>query len=149
MKISIVLLASVLTFVACSTQPLTQSDTHESSASSIDAIMNTSAAMSSDTMMVSSSSQPQARVIEMTVENFAFVPSTINVKRGEHVIIRVTGVTGLHSFGAPELGLNVRVDLDQTVDIVLPTDTAGSFAFRCMIPCGTGHKNMVGTIIIS
>ncbi len=85
----------------------------------------------------------------MTVENFAFVPSTINVKRGEHVIIRVTGVTGLHSFGAPELGLNVRVDLDQTVDIVLPTDTAGSFAFRCMIPCGTGHKNMVGTIIIS
>ncbi len=85
----------------------------------------------------------------MTVENFAFVPSVINVRKGEKVTIRIKGVSGLHSFGVADLGLNVKVNPGETVDIDLPTDTTGTFTFRCMIPCGSGHKSMVGTITIS
>ncbi len=100
-------------------------------------------------MTSSDRSKTEVRIIEMTVESFAFVPSTVNIKKGESVTIRIKGVSGLHSFGVPELGINVRIEEGQTVDVTIPTDTAGSFGFRCLIPCGSGHKSMVGTIVIS
>jgi cytochrome c oxidase subunit 2 len=97
----------------------------------------------------SSEQAVQARVIVVSADNFSFNPSTINAKKGEKVILRIKGVAGIHGFGIPDLGVNVRVDAGGSVDVELPTDTAGSFAFRCTIPCGGGHKSMVGTIVIS
>lgn len=87
-------------------------------------------------------------VITMTVTDFAFSPSTIRVKKGENVVLRLTAVNGTHGFGATELGLNVRIEPGETQDIVIPTGTAGTFAFKCSVPCGSGHREMTGTIII-
>ncbi len=85
----------------------------------------------------------------MTSTDWAFNPLTINAKKGEKIVVRLTNNQGIHSFGAMELGLNVRINPGETKDIVIPTDKAGSFEFRCMVPCGPGHKDMKGTIVIS
>jgi cytochrome c oxidase subunit 2 len=87
------------------------------------------------------------RIIDMDVSNFAFSPSTVHLKKGEKVAIRLHGKEGKHGFGSADLGINVTVDAGQTV-VSIPTDKAGTFAFRCTVPCGPGHMNMQGSIVI-
>lgn len=90
-----------------------------------------------------------ARIIEMTVTDWEFSPNAITAKQGETVIVRITGDEGDHSFMSKDLGINVTISPGETKDIVIPTDTAGTFAFRCAIPCGDGHRDMTGTIQIN
>ncbi len=110
---------------------------------------SSSAMMKSSEAAMTTSSAAEARVINLAVDNFSFTPSTISVKKGEKVTLHVTGANGIHGFAAPDLGLNVRVEPGQSVDVVLDTSTAGTFSFFCNIPCGPGHKEMKGSIVIS
>lgn len=89
-----------------------------------------------------------ARIITMSVEDFVFSPNTITVKKGEKVVVRLTAKSGTHGFGSTDLGLNVRIEPGETKDIVIPTDRAGTFTFKCSVPCGSGHRDMTGTIIV-
>ncbi|MDB4978093.1 MAG: cytochrome c oxidase subunit [Candidatus Peribacteria bacterium] len=89
------------------------------------------------------------RVIDMTVTDWAFSPTAITVKKGEKVVVRLTGIEGDHSMFSQDLGINTPVNAGETVDITIPTDKAGTFAFKCGIPCGPGHKTMVGQIIVT
>lgn len=89
-----------------------------------------------------------ARTITIAANNFAFTPNMITVKKGEKVTLSLVGQSGIHGIGIPELGINQKIDLGQTVSIELPTDAAGSYAFKCNVPCGSGHKEMTGTIVI-
>lgn len=89
-----------------------------------------------------------ARVIQVTSENWKFTPNVITVKRGEKVQLQVTGISGTHGFAVPDLGINVPVAPGQTVTIDLPTDSVGTHAFFCSIPCGPGHFDMKGQVVI-
>lgn len=93
--------------------------------------------------------EASVRVISVTASNWEFSPSTITAKKGERVTIRISGDEGIHSFLSEELGLNVKLNPGETKDIILDTSVAGSFSFRCGVPCGDGHKEMKGTIVIS
>ncbi|MDB4978642.1 MAG: cytochrome c oxidase subunit [Candidatus Peribacteria bacterium] len=88
------------------------------------------------------------RIIPMTVTTFKFEPNAVTLKKGEKVKIRITGIEGVHGIGVPALGINVPVNPGETVDIDVPTDTAGTYEFYCTIPCGPGHDSMKGTIVI-
>ena len=103
----------------------------------------------------SSASQPPSvaptanvRVIQVTSENWKFAPTVITVKKGEKVQLQVTGISGIHGFAVPGLNINQPVEPGQTVTIELPTNVAGTYAFFCSIPCGPGHANMTGQIVI-
>lgn len=93
-------------------------------------------------------SAPNVRVIPVTSENWKFTPNMITVKNGETVQLQVTGISGVHGFAVPDLGINVPVAPGQTVTIDLPTDSVGPHAFFCSIPCGPGHSDMKGQIVI-
>lgn len=88
------------------------------------------------------------RVIQVTSENWKFTPNVITAKKGEKVQLQVTGISGVHGFAVPDLGINVPVAPGQTVTIDLPTDTVGTYAFFCSIPCGPGHFDMTGQVVI-
>lgn len=89
------------------------------------------------------------RVIQVTSENWKFSPNVITVKKGEKVQLQMTGISGVHGFAVPDLGINVPVAPGQTVTIDLPTDNIGTHAFFCSIPCGPGHFDMKGQIVIN
>jgi cytochrome c oxidase subunit II len=91
----------------------------------------------------------ETRIVTVNVTSWAFSPSTISVKKGEKVQLRLVGGDGIHSFAVPGLGMNVRVEPGQTVTVDLPTTTAGTFEFHCAIPCGSGHRDMKGSLVIS
>ncbi len=90
-----------------------------------------------------------ARVIPITANNFTFSPAAISVKKGEKITLRLTGKEGNHGFAVADLGINTPVSEGKTVDVDLPTDKAGTFSFRCSVPCGSGHRDMTGTITIT
>ena len=90
----------------------------------------------------------QARVIDITAENWEFSPASIVIKKGEKVALRLTSTQGRHGFEVSDLGINQEIAEGQTATVAFPTDRAGTFAFRCSIPCGEGHKDMVGTIVV-
>ena len=90
----------------------------------------------------------EARKIDVTAESFAFAPNVIKAKKGEKVVVHLTGKTGLHGFAIPDLGVNVPIAAGQVVDVALPTDKVGTFTLLCSIPCGSGHREMKGTVTI-
>jgi len=94
------------------------------------------------------SSSAKARVVSIVASNFAFTPNAITVKKGEKVTLRITSTEGIHGFGIPDMGVNERIAPGDTIDITLDTSIAGTFAFRCTVPCGPGHEEMTGTITI-
>lgn len=151
-------LSALLLLAACNSQATIEND-DSSSSSSASVMMHDDESMDhdeDDMMMHSSSSQSDesmtdtdARIIAMTSTDWSFNPLTISAKKGEKVIVRLTNKDGIHSFGAMELGLNVRINPGETKDIVIPTDKAGTFEFKCLVPCGPGHRDMKGTIVIS
>lgn len=117
----------------------------------------TSVATTSSAVMMQQNSSPaimrksssaHERVISIVASNFAFAPNAITVKKGEKVTLRITSSEGIHGFGIPDMGINERVAPGDTIDITLDTSVAGTFAFRCTVPCGPGHQDMTGTITI-
>ncbi|OGJ60563.1 hypothetical protein A3A67_05235 [Candidatus Peribacteria bacterium RIFCSPLOWO2_01_FULL_51_18] len=90
----------------------------------------------------------EKRTIAMSADTWVFTPNVVRVKKGEQVQIELTGVRGKHSFTSTDLALNVPVEAGQTVTFDVPTDKAGTFEFRCRVPCGPGHQDMVGQVVI-
>lgn len=90
----------------------------------------------------------EKRVISVTVENWSFSPAAITVKQGEIVELHLQGVSGTHGFSVPGLGINVPVAPGETKLVPLPTETAGTFAGRCSIPCGAGHSDMKFSVTV-
>ena len=99
-------------------------------------------------MMESSSKSAAARTVTLTASNFAFTPNVITVKKGEKVNLNLVSESGIHGIGIPGLGISQRMEVGADVSIALPTDTAGTFDFKCNVPCGSGHREMKGTIVI-
>jgi cytochrome c oxidase subunit II len=124
-------------------------------ASSMPTVAASSAAKSSAVSSIAAampSSKAEApavvRKISITASNWQFAPDVITVKKGEKVQLIITATEGMHGFAIPGLRINESLDAGQTIVIDLPTDVSGNFEFRCSIPCGPGHRDMKGTIVI-
>jgi cytochrome c oxidase subunit 2 len=89
------------------------------------------------------------RVIQMTVKNFAFEPSNIQLSKGDKVKLVMNVESGNHGIAIP--GFNIEQSLPQgtTQTVEFTADQTGSFNFFCNVPCGPGHKEMIGSIIVS
>lgn len=92
---------------------------------------------------------PQALIIDVDIDNWSFSPASITVKQGQQITLRLKGKNGVHGFSAPQLGINQSVGPGQSIDVSLPTDASGTYNFFCNIPCGTGHGDMFGQIVIN
>lgn len=119
----------------------------------MEASSSSKAAMSSDSSVAMTTSSDDSdfsdiKIVEVAVTDWTFTPSTITVHKGDKLVLRLKGGTGNHSFAVTELGINVVLAPGETKEIKIPTDTAGSFEFRCLVPCGPGHKEMKGIIIV-
>jgi heme/copper-type cytochrome/quinol oxidase subunit 2 len=87
--------------------------------------------------------------VSMTAKDFAFVPSVINAKVGDTVKVTLTGADAKHSFVLPTFHVNTVVNPGQTKTFSFKVTKKGTFTFRCGVPCGVGHKDMTGTVIVS
>lgn len=134
---------AVVSLAACSpaaTVPSVEDDDSSSAAtSSAPVLMEASSA---------SAVEGDARVVDVTITDWSFSPTTITATQGENVQLRLVGDKGIHSLLVADLGLNIRVEPGSSTVVTLPTDKTGTFAGRCGVPCGPGHRDMTFSIVV-
>ena len=84
----------------------------------------------------------EPKVIDITAKKFAFTPSTITLKKGEPVILRLTSADRVHGFMSRPLKIDTDIAAGKTTDVTVTPATAGNFTVICDHYCGTGHGNM-------
>ena len=126
----VVMLALFLVLVACSVQQAPKSVVQENLQGARDASL--------------------APLKEFNVEafQFGFSPAEIHVQKGDHVRIHLTTRDVAHSFSIKEFGINIPASLDTPGVGDFIADKAGSFTWFCRIPCGEGHNDMQGTLVV-
>ncbi len=93
---------------------------------------------------------PGAEVKTFNVEAFQFgyAPSEIHVKKGDVVHIHLTTRDAAHSFTINQFQFSIPASPGVPGDGEFIAYTTGSFPWHCSIPCGAGHKEMGGTLVV-
>ena len=86
--------------------------------------------------------------INMTARQWEFVPDTITVKKGDHVVIHLTSEDVTHGFMIRDYGINTKIEPGQVATVDFIADKEGTFGFRCSVLCGEGHKEQTGTLTV-
>lgn len=78
-----------------------------------------------------------------------FDPQTIVVLKGDtvHIVLNNTDEMD-HGFAVDAYGISQTVKAGQTTTIEFIADKAGVFTFYCTFPCGPGHSQMTGQLIV-
>ncbi|MFF2479483.1 cupredoxin domain-containing protein [Paenibacillus sp. NPDC058071] len=83
--------------------------------------------------------------ITIKAENWKFNPKEIKVNVGDTINLKMENVSGNHGIEIPDLNVNLKSGETKSFTV----DKAGSYAFHCSIQCGSGHNDMVGTLVVS
>ncbi len=81
---------------------------------------------------------------------FGFDPETIEVNKGDTVVLEAETLDVGHGIKIPEFNVNMQLtQVGEVKTVTFVADKAGVFSFFCSIPCGSGHKSMKGTLRVS
>lgn len=86
--------------------------------------------------------------ISMTAKQWVFEPSTVRVKEGEKVRLKIKSVDVNHGFAIPEFNVNLSLSPNKEETAEFVASKKGEFTFFCSVLCGKGHKDMKGKIIV-
>jgi cytochrome c oxidase subunit 2 len=92
--------------------------------------------------------QPTTKTFNLIASQWKFDPSEIAVNEGDTVVVNITSVDVPHGFAIPAFGVNVTIPGGETVNTSFVANKKGSYTFVCSILCGSGHSQMVGTLIV-
>ena len=92
-----------------------------------------------------------ARIVHITAERFAFVPSEIAAREGETLDLRLTSEDTIHGFrlvGPDGTGTDVAIPKRGRGDVRIRFEATspGRYTFECSRVCGAGHGFMRGSI---
>lgn len=95
--------------------------------------------------------QPTGEIKEftMTAKRFSFDPDMIIVNKGDTVRLLITSTDVPHGFAINEFDVNIQLSPGETEVVEFVADKVGTFTFFCSIPCGFGHANMQGKLIVN
>ena len=88
------------------------------------------------------------RVVLIKVKRFEYVPKEVTLKKGVPVVLELKSLDVPHGFNLPDLGVRADVLPGQTARVHIVPKQTGRFLFHCDIFCGTGHEDLVGTIVV-
>jgi cytochrome c oxidase subunit II len=86
--------------------------------------------------------------IPVTAKKYEFTPSSIHVKKGEHVKLLITAVDHDHGFKLPAFDIQQDLKKGDTTTIEFTPDKAGTFHFACSHVCGLGHRGMKAELVV-
>ena len=100
-------------------------------------------------VQTAASATSPVKEFNMTAKQWEFIPATITVNKGDTVKLKVTSIDVMHGFGLADFGINKDLPPGTTVDIQFVADKTGTFTFKCTVPCGSGHREMTGQLIVN
>lgn len=84
----------------------------------------------------------------VTAQKWQFTPNTLIVRQGDKVKIKITSTDVTHSFVLKDYNINITIKPNESKVVEFTADRFGIFNFYCGVPCGSGHKDMVGTLVV-
>lgn len=91
----------------------------------------------------------QIREFTLTAKNWEFEPSTIEVNKNDRVVLTIISEDVKHGFAIDDFGVAVTLEPDKTVTTEFVADKAGTYDFYCSVYCGSGHRDMVGKLVVN
>jgi cytochrome c oxidase subunit 2 len=105
------------------------------------------------------------KVIEVSAKKFEYDPSSIHIRQGTKVQLKITATDHTHGFkisafsdgsekkGSPGLTFTSpqdcwKIEKGQSSTIEFVAQTAGTYSFQCCVRCGTDHLRMRGQLIV-
>ena len=102
------------------------------------------------------------QVVNVTAKKYEFDPSTIRVKQGTKVQLKITPTDHAHGFkisdlpdagGKPGLVFAssqdcVRIDEGRSTTFEFVAQNPGTYSFRCCVHCGWHHRAMKGEVVV-
>jgi heme/copper-type cytochrome/quinol oxidase subunit 2 len=88
--------------------------------------------------------EPTHRIIHMDSSSFVFNPAEIKVNQGDQVTIKFSSSDVVHGLYLDGYDVEITTDPGQINELTFTADQAGSFRFRCSVPCGDLHPFMIG-----
>lgn len=88
------------------------------------------------------------RIIEVIAKNWSFSPNPIRVKQGEKVRLNIASLDIEHGFNLSAFGINESIKPGEVTTVEFVADKQGEFEFYCSVPCGEGHYDMGGMLIV-
>ena len=91
----------------------------------------------------------EVKEFNVMAKSWEFDPSTITVNKGDTVRLSVESIDVRHGIAIPEFRINEVLEPGSKVEIEFVADKAGTFDFSCSVPCGSGHRQMKGTLVVN
>jgi cytochrome c oxidase subunit II len=89
------------------------------------------------------------RHIEVVAKRYAFDPASINLKKGEPVVLVLKSVDVPHGLRCRELNFDVKAPKGGSGEVQFTPDKTGDFVAHCSVFCGNGHGAMALTFHVS
>ena len=86
--------------------------------------------------------------IQVTLRKYEFTPRLLRVRKGEQVKLVMVAADHDHGFKLDDFNINQKIPKGATVVVEFTANKAGTFQFRCSNVCGSGHRNMKGTLVV-
>jgi len=88
------------------------------------------------------------RTVDVTAKRFEFVPSTLALKKGETVKLRITSEDVTHGLFLRPLKIDTDIVPGEVRELTVTPQTAGTFTAICHHFCGSGHGGMKLTVVV-
>ena len=86
--------------------------------------------------------------IDMTAKKWEFEPGIVTVKEGDRVKLNIKSVDVTHGFSLPDFGVSENLAPGKTVAVEFTADKKGTFTFFGSVYCGSGHRDLKGTLVV-
>lgn len=88
------------------------------------------------------------REFRITSKKYEFGPSSLHVKKGDHLRLVIAALDHDHGFRLDAFQIDKKIEKGKTVTVDFTADKTGTFPFRCSNFCGLGHGGMKGTLVV-
>ncbi len=102
-----------------------------------------------ETLGIEESFNGEVKEFDIIAKQWEFNPETIEVNKGDKVILNIESVDVAHGISIPDFKINERLNPGEKVSIEFIADKTGEFNFFCNVYCGEDHGSMVGKLVVN
>ncbi len=100
-------------------------------------------------MTVGAAVAENVKEVHIQAFNFGFTQDPVTIKKGDHVRLIFSSTDGTHGVRIPDLGVSTKAFSAGEEQVLEFTATnAGTFNYFCNVPCGPGHREMKGQLVV-
>jgi len=93
--------------------------------------------------------QGPVKDINIEAYDWGFNQDKVVINKGDHVVLHITSKEGTHGVMIPGLGLSTgEFSPGEERVIEFDAEETGSLDYFCNVPCGSGHREMRGQLVI-